>query len=394
MSKSNDREKYFYVLSQISKIADKILVDFWKKDKFGDAKKIIYEPFLRKKIGSQKQRTCQTYLSYCAFTGEKLSRENFNEEVIKLGLASELELWAEYCTNWIVDNKGRILTDPKIRKKIAIANKSFLEDALRISFEVGNNFHDLILDGSRFVTNSFTKEFVMDRKETLDWKIETYLDLYRNEYAVNGIGKTYSLGPKLVARYLGIESNQEVKQLEYILDMFGRDFEILNDLGDFCLSGVSTDKRSSDQFADIRNGTITPPIWLLYNFSEEIMKKRILRNIGNQSLNKNAEKELIILLFESGTFDIISKGLQKSGRIYKRLISKLNFHNEGSKYLQISLSSLESNKIYHTLKDNYKQETNNIWNSSKPTTKEVGLKFKKYLEKDFIKVQKKFYEIN
>jgi len=354
-NKINGRENYYQTLTRASRIADEAFYNFLKEDEFGEYKKIIYKQLLEKKKGKQRLRATLTYLSYCAYTGHNPSGDIENN-LAKLMISTELELWSEYMANWIFDNKGGVRENPLTRKKAAVATKSFLEDAIRISGQVGKEYAQKILDTSSNVTKSFTEELIMDLSNInlLEGPFDNYINLYKFEYAIPGIGKTFSLGSDLAALYSGKKNDVKAKKLSDILLEYGIYQEILNDLGDFAIGDMTSDKISSDQFSDIRNGAMTPPIWIMYNKSDKKNKKFILSCVRKENLSIEEKHNLIKNLFENGTYELISKEIKKNGRKFKKQIKELKFRNEASPLLQQSMTVLESNKIYHTLNENYK----------------------------------------
>lgn len=354
--KINGRDNYFKILTKASKVADKAFFEYLKKDPFGKDKLIIYEPLLSKKRGTQRLRATLTLLSYCALT-EKNPFDKIDDDFAKLMISTELELWSEYMANWIFDSKGDVKNNPLVRKKVAVATKSFLEDAVRISGQVGKKYSDAILDTSSNVTRGFIKEFILDMSNNalLDIPFENYIKIYEVDYAIPGIGKTFSLGSELAALYSKKEKTLKARELNNIFLRFGTIHEILNDFGDFATGDMTNDKVSSDQFSDIQNGAMTPPIWTIYNRSNNENKKIILNCVGKDSLTLKEKDKLIKILFESGTYKFILQYLKKEGKEIKKRIKKLNFDNKSNSLLQQAMTVFESNKIYHTLKENYEE---------------------------------------
>lgn len=382
----NGREDYYRTLTRVGQAVDRTLSRFLDEDTFGKAKRTMYGPFLSRKWGGQKLRATLTYLSYCAFTGRNPAEPIEDENLLRLMTSTELELWAEYSANWIFDNKGQVRTNPLNRKKAAVSTKSFLEDAVRMAGQVGKEFSDLVLDTSGYVTESFSLELIMDmsNRALLDGPLRDYMDMYRRDYAIPGIGRTLSLGGDLAALYSGQGNSKRAEKLRAIFLEHGIELEVLNDLGDFCMSGTSTDKVASDQFSDIRNGAMTPPIWLMHFGANEDERRFIHGCVGKTELTREEELRLVRTLFESGSYDLISKGLKKAGRNLKKAISGIGFHNDGSALLQQAITILESNKIYGTLKEDYREVTGTDW---KPESgrDEQNSEYRAYLDESYAK---------
>lgn len=354
MIKTNNREEYFKTLTNVSAVVDRTIDNYLDNDEFGEYKRIIYEPFFEKKRGAQKVRATLSYLSYCALANINPST-NIDKNISKLIVIPELEIWAEYMANWIFDNKGNVKNNPLIRKKAAVATKSFLEDSIKISLQVGNKYVPLILDASGNVTKGFAKEFDlnMNNKELLEVSFETFKNFYSKNYGIPGIGKSYSLGIDIVSTYLKKQQSIKSRKLSDVFLEFGAWHETLNDLGDFSISGISTDKIDSDQFSDIRNGALTLPIWLMYNSSNESDKEFIRTCVGKNELTESSQAKLVNILFETKTYELVSKQLKRKGRQLRKELKEIGFQNKASKQLQQGISVLESNKIYHSLRESY-----------------------------------------
>ncbi len=355
MGSKNNRQAYFNTLTRVSKKVDDVLREFWKNDKYGEAKLIMYEPFLKKKWGAQKLRPILTWLSYCALT-DTHPNEDIPKDIAKLAAATDLELYAEYTANWNFDNKGEVRTNPLNRQKAAVASKSFLEDAVRMVSQVDEKYVPIILDTSSEVTNSWAKELELNMSNP-EWEtmpLQRYMKAYIEDFCIPGIGKTLSPASDLTALYTDKTNTTQARQLHNALLNYGVELEILNDLGDFCMEEVSNDKRASDQFSDVKNGVLTPPIWLMYNTANE-QQREIIRNcVRPDELTKQEEKELVNILFETGTYNTVSKGLKSAGRKLQKEIKRIGFENEAAKQLRLAASVFESSKIYHILKKSYK----------------------------------------
>lgn len=385
------REKYFKTLTRIGKYVDKTLLNFFKEDKCGREKRIMYEPFLKRKWGAQKLRANLFYLSYCTFTGRDPEEPITDKNLLYLMTSTELELWAEYTANWIFDNKGEVRENPTNRKKTAVSAKNFLADAVRMAFKVGPEYILPILDTCDSITKGWAEEFILDMSTNpkyLDVSFQEYMERYRKKLAIPEVGPSLALSVDLAGLYSGKKNIDKSKKLSRIFLEFGADLEILNDLGDFCLNNVSTDKVSSDQFADLKNGLITPPIWLMYNGANEKDKEFIKNCVGKINFNKKDESQLVKTLFESGSYDLISKALKKSGRKYGKEIHKLDFNNEGGRQLQQAVTIFESNKIYHILKNNYYDATGIDWNFERGYQEGRRNEYKKHLDKNFKELER------
>ena len=72
------------------------------------------------------------------------------------------------------------------------------------------------------------------------------------------------------------------------------------------------------------------------------------------SINEKDKAEIVRILFETKTYEILSKKIKSEGRKLKKILRDEGFNNEGSNQLKQAISMLTSNKIYHNLEDSYK----------------------------------------
>ena len=385
-SRRNDREDYYKTLTRVGQEVDRTLTRFLDEDQFGETKLFMYEPLLKRKLGKQKLRATLAYLSYCALS-EHNPDDSIDPNIMKLMVVAELELWAEYTANWIVDNKGEVRNDPINRMKAVISAKSFLEDAVRIASQVGSIYVPRVLDASGYVSTSWMEELVtnLSNTELRNGSLEEYMKAYRINFSIPGVGKTVSLGADLVALYLGKYETSQARKLHEIFVEFGIEGQTLNGLGDFIRlkRDFTTNKARADQFADIRNGIMTPPIWFMYNGANDEEREFILDCVGKSSLTDEEESRLVKLLFETGSYDMISKGLKKGGRTIRGLIKGLEFKNEGAAQLEMAVTILDSNRIYPDLRENYFDVAGIDWNSENVPNQPLKTRYNDYLREEY-----------
>lgn len=343
------RQDYFTTLQISGDIVDRKINFFLSQDIFGNAKKVIYEPMLQRKTGKQKLRAGLLFILYKLFSGEKYktqvptSIENFMTAV-------ELSIYSEYQANWLFDNKGLVRQDAIVRKKAAVASKSFLEDAVRLANFGKQGAGDIILNTSQNVTLSFVYELKMEMSDVSNFDIswETYEQKYLKEYAVYGIGETFAQALDLVMTHFPKHDEiLKIKNLRKIILEYGAYHEMLNDLGDFSLEIQTTDKAPIDQFSDIRNGAITPIIWLMFNKSNPDQKLFLYSCFGKESLSDKEKDTLVSILKKTKTLSFISKKIKSKSRELQKKFKQLDFpKNDGYTLFQMFLSVLESNKIF------------------------------------------------
>ncbi|MGV8150369.1 MAG: hypothetical protein ACP5NV_01445 [Candidatus Woesearchaeota archaeon] len=351
----NDRKEYFNISKILGLKIDKCIDDYLNTNIVGEEKRKVYDVMLVKKNGKQKLRANILYLAYCAFTEKDPSKEeSFDDKIVRLSASAELLIWSQYMVNWIYDSKANT-KDENVRKKTAICANAFLNDSIALLTKSDSNIIEPMLKINDYVIASFTPEFLgmnITNKEML-YNKQKYFDKYNNEYAIPGVGKFFEGLINIAAITSGYENKEKVVETGKIFNEFGRDHETLNALGDFILDQeLTNEKNPSDQYSDIKNNTLTPPIWHMYNRSSEEDKNKILLKAG-KPLTIEDKKYFLKLLFETGTYDVLTKELKHASRVYKKKLSKIELYKPASKIMNQLLSVYESNKIYHYLEENY-----------------------------------------
>lgn len=357
----NRRGQYFEVSTKVGLAVDKCLLNYLSENQIGKDKELFYQPMLGKKLGHQKARANAVFLSYCALSNlNPLEETSMNEDVTKIATSVELLIGSHYLSNWIYDNKASV-KEPLIRKKTAIGINGMLADAINIVTKLDgkSDYISLILDINDSVLKSWVPEITKMNITNQGLINDPLFVNYHNRfYGGYGVGENFKGCVKfaeLLAKDHGIlENKDKVNELEYIFYNFGVHCEILNELGDFILDKkVTSEKNSLDQYADFKNDTLTIPIFWMYNLSDKTGKDYILKCAGNQEIDIHEKKDLLKMLFESGSYEKVSKELKKEGRKSKKRAHNLQFNKEVSAPLQQMLSIYESNKIYHLLQQDY-----------------------------------------
>jgi len=350
------RDEYFKISKNVGAKVDCCLEEYLKKNIAGKEKQILYDAVLKKKIGTQKLRANILYLSYCTFANKDPEDDNsFSKNIISLCTATELMIWSQYMVNWIYDSKANII-DNTIRKKTAVSANGLLSDAITLAMNTGAEYVLPMLTINDYVIASFTPEINgmnIANKKLLENR-EEYFSIYNNNYAIPGVGKFFEGLVEMGATMAKYENHTKIELFAKIFCEFGRDHETLNALGDFVIDTDLTHEKSPiDQYSDIKNNTLTPPIWHLYNNSSDTDKEILLTKAG-MPLNLEEKKYFLKQLFNTGTYNYLVKRLKHQGRAYKKQVSNLEFPKKASNAICQLLSVYESNKIYHQLKDDYK----------------------------------------
>lgn len=349
------RDEYFEVSKRVGALVDYRLKAYLHENLAGKQKKILYSEVLKKKTGKQKLRANILYLAYCAFTNkDPRDSGSFTKGLINLCTAVELLIASQYMVNWIYDLKADVENEI-IRKKTAVSANSLLNDAIELTKATGTEYIMPMLKINDYVIASFTPEITgmnITNRRLLNNK-KLYFSRYDKEYAIPGVGEFFSGLVEIAAILSCYKDKKKVKGLAEVFCEFGKDLETLNALGDFVLDMDLTHWRSpSDQYSDIKNNTLTPPIWYLYNNMSKEAKKTLLSKAGTP-LSLREKKYFLRQLFETGTYAYVVSYLRHQWRTYKKQVLRLGLPKSASYMICQLLSLQESNKIYHQLLNNY-----------------------------------------
>ena len=348
------KPKYHQLLSKVGKSIDEWVNNFYRKEiypKFPE-KRVIYEKMLKKKKGTQKLRGTLTYIIYCSFYG-KLVETN---KIVPLCTAVELINWASYELNWLFDEKAGVINKIE-RQKTALAMQGFFNDALIILSKYGKEFIDKAVEIYDRILRGFAAEMKLTiANKTILHNFHKFWELYKIRNC-EAVGQFFGNIVELVSLFFKNSKIRDSKSLlKKIFEMAGEYTEILNDLADFVLpreKPLFHEKIIKDWAMDIRNGTITWPIWLMYNKSDEKDRDFLESLYGKNELCLEEGKKLIKILFETGTYKEIKRRIRKRYRELKKELRKLQINKKIRGLLQSSLIMLESNKFYYLLEEDY-----------------------------------------
>lgn len=346
------RDYYFEISKELGNRINQFLNSYYQSNPIAGKNKEFYQPILNKKANKQMCRANVAFLSYCALAKKNPKKEFESKDLIKLCTSIELVNWSTYMINWIYDDKSHVEI-PTIKKKTAVSISGLLSDAINITSDLGLEYVKELNKINSIVLTSFKPELEtmnITNKDLLENK-EKYFDYYKKNYAIRGVGEFYS-GIIELASMLTKNQNDKKDRLKSIFLEYGEYLQTLNCLSDFILEQkVMSEKDPSNQFSDIKTNTLTPPIFYMYSLSNEEDKKFIL-NCAGKKITLDNQKKLLRILFETGTYELLSKEIKKKGRELKREIKSLHLGKAGAGLQQL-VTIFESNKIYHFLKDNY-----------------------------------------
>ncbi len=352
MNKDNSinlKPRYFNILTKVGLMVDDEIKKFLESDVYPNfpEKKILYQKMFKRKEGSQKLRAIAAYLAFCAFGDNNILKD---KKIRRIITAVELENYSNYELNWLFD--GKAATNDLLSIKVAgLATHGFINDALRLVFDMPE-IVDIFLRLNDRVHRGWTPELydlIFDNK-----KIFRNHDVFWQAYQKRNIeagGQFYANYVNLAATYLKFNDKETVALLSEIYKEFGEGIQILNDMGDF-LTGIIdvNEKDKKDRFADLRNGIVTWPIWLMYNKD----KKKIL-DFYNK---RNNNSKTIMKLFYSEAYLTIQTFLkEKRLRLQSRIRKLKNIDSNARGLIEVMISMLSSNRILFNLKKYQKKSS-------------------------------------
>lgn len=363
----SNRGAYFEISKKIGDLIDYRLEKLFKKSdlKFPEKREVIDYMYIKKK-GKQKLRPNIVFGSYCVFSNKDpldILQQDINPEVLDFMAAVESFNISTYAQNVIHDGKRGILETDKVndRRKAVFCVNSFFSDAIKLVRGYGDNALSVLLSLNDSVLRSFTPEMIMQKdREKYIYNNKAFQESYYDILSKEGVGKFFAGCIKfgyLASKSLENKNNtKNLNGLESIFIDFGIGGEELNALGDFVLPGeeeFTHEKESLDQLIDLRGGTITPPIRMLYQRGNN-EERDLLEKIYNNRCNTFDEhKKILKMLFEKGIYQDISIKLKHKSKELRKKVRKMEIPISSRWFIQNILSLLESNKIYYTLQRNY-----------------------------------------
>lgn len=279
----------------------------------------------KKREGKDIMRPTISFLVYKLFNGQS----DVNETVNLLAI-SELNNYYCYLDNWILDDKNNIGDDKDKVRKITIASAILRELTQRVIEE--STLPDAVkvqvsLKLSRATIESYRGQELdlettvsdVDSFESKDQYIQKYL--YKSELQS---GFLYGFSSELGCLMANCD-DEEKRLIEEIFRLLGTAMHVSNDLGDFAIS-LGEDgsfKVYQDQMADIVNGRLTLPSYLVITEGSENEKETILSIVGDK--NASEEKKVLIAksVKSSGAYDQVRKLLNDLLHKYKKLVHQL-----------------------------------------------------------------------
>jgi hypothetical protein len=276
-----------------------------------------------------------------------------NKDHLSVIASGEFYNMASYYQNWHLDNKKEIKTEDD-KKLCHIASHYFREisESLILSTKFNEKIKLELLKeisesnraiqiGQSFELNSLNINML---KQINDKNIkELYLKrcfLFSGRF----YGCSFAMGPIMAEK-----DEKTISIFQKIGEFFGTGGQIINDVGDFCLSkniAKNPEKDYQDQFADLEKGTITMPVYELSKF--ENIKKYVHRKI-----NWKEKEKLLNIMIKNRCFDSSRKATNELRNKILSLISGMKQSKNTDKLRLIAKTFFNANKFYVNLREEH-----------------------------------------
>jgi geranylgeranyl pyrophosphate synthase len=272
---------------------------------------------------------------------------------LKVMAAGELYNMASYYQNWHLDDKKSV-HDMTMAKLCHIASHLYREQAHALILETAlpNDTRMCLLreisESNKSIQVGQSLELAGSRIVDLSTACrEAVVTMYRRRcYSMSGrfYGCSFAMGA-IMSR----ANEQQVSLMRQIGEYFGTGAQMINDVGDFCLvpSLVQlAEKDYQDQFADLRKGTMTLPI---YELSQHIDIERY----HGRALTADEKDFVLKQLVAHKCFHstrLLSNGYYKG---MKHLLSQLPRTEARDMFSFMIGTFFYSNKFYRNLRENH-----------------------------------------
>jgi len=357
----NLKPEYFKISRRIGQTVDEVVARHYENiSKTFPEKSEIVNVMVSRKVGKQKLRATAAGLAVYALIGSFIENPVLND----LFAAIELVNWDNYARNWLAD--GKVDSNSALnRRKVILCVGGFFHDALQIvsSYDprytqIFTEIDDRVLRGFQAESHlSINNENILNNKELF----EKYYSI-RNIEAGGQFYENYVRLAEIFTRkrrlfkniFYGLSSSRtNVEKLKVIYRRFGEGVQILNDLSDFIIPDtqkVSTEKNSADQFSDLRTGTVSRPIWLMYDYSNG-EDKEFLRSLQGKIPGSEEQRRILELFYGSGAYDTVKKQLKDTRTELYKAVHELDIAPRYRGLLECMMSILSSSRYYHRLDD-------------------------------------------
>ncbi|MFZ5955495.1 MAG: polyprenyl synthetase family protein [Nanoarchaeota archaeon] len=272
--------------------------------------------------------------------------EELKKDHLRVIAAGEFYNMASYYQNWHLDDKKEVKTD-KDKKLCHIASHFFRELSMGIVFDT--KFEDRIKlkllkeisESNRAIQIGQSLELNLLNSQNLNYSDDEKIrDRYlRRCYLFSGrfYGCSFAMAPIMAGK-----DDEKTNLFREIGILFGTGGQIINDVGDFCLSikiANLPEKDYQDQFADLEKGTLTLP-------SYELSKYVNIHEYVGRKLTFEEKQKLLNIMIENKCFDSSRAQTNRMRNEIKRKISSLEKTSLRDELKTISGMFFNNNKFY------------------------------------------------
>ena len=322
---TNGGELYGEVTREISPIVNEFVQDRIRALKLPETIEGTVLALPQKRAGKNLMRPTLSYLVHRNLGG------NTPLEILTPTLAiSELNNMYCYLDNWILDNKNNVQEDIHKIRQITIASQILREitQATLENAEIPEEQKRRISERLAETTIRCYEGQALDLEMTVD-KIakyptaESFLTAYMRKSELQS-GHLYGLSGEIGA-ITASAPNHQVALARNLCEGLGKGIHISNDLGDFALF-QETDgsfKPYQDQLADIINGRMTFPAYLVLTQGTKEEREALQRLVNNREASLEEKRAASKAIITSGAYEETKKILNTLYHEFKKQVHQL-----------------------------------------------------------------------
>lgn len=297
-----------------------------------------------------KMRPNMSYLIYRMYGGNKPI-----SEIIPAIALSEISNIHLYLHNWIFDNKNNALENRE-RVNLLIASSEIFRDIAQrvieelnikeiLKREISRNFAQSTID----CYNGQALDFTTTIDELLELNDKEFLKYYEEKARLLS-GRMYQFSGTLGAIIADV-SKIEIDNSTEFGELFGRNLQISNDLGDFAISPQEiTFKNYQDQLSDLVDSRCTWPIYYALKNGNSYEQSAMRAIIGNKNATIEQKKSAARAIVTSGayqsTIELLNSYLKETKLFLKRFPE-----NKWRNALSSMKENIRKNKFIRAVRD-------------------------------------------
>ncbi len=358
---SDNKVKYFDMLRSTGEIVHKKVNEYISQTEHmneSNRLKTLFEkmmilPEARKEKGVMRSLLTQLVFDCCGGSKEL--------DISSALASSEINNINAYLDNILLDNKKRVLNANHSEMVEKITSITITSGIFREIFEKTicdlpcSEEHKLRI--LKATSSAMTKSYIgqeLDIELTID-KLDNigndqeYLSQYIRKSKLQS-GYLYGLSAEIGA-ILANANEDSIDLAREIGETIGLGLHINNDFGDFAplTKGSTGFKVYQDQFADLRNGRLSLPIFHVLRHGSEQQKNLFNKISSGQQCTEEEFNEAALAILDSGAYDLCKKISRRYENKAKTLIHKLP-ESESRDLLSTMSSIIRSNKFLVELK--------------------------------------------